>query len=267
MKVNSRHPERRDAAKKCRGGMRLPQSVWGNAHSKHFRGGIRSALRGVDMMDRISGQLERYMDLLSARQKLVASNIANADTPGYQTQDIDFHRSFRTRRLPDAENSGGGRIGHQKRRQQRQPGPRVAPAGGERAALSGGVGSAARANPARCVRPSRRVKAHESVFRPFGERIGHGGAARRAPNCWWKTWPTPKPPARPRAARIAARTRFSRAAPVASPFSSVFQHASGRLRHRRSCVGHRHRRAANRSAVICPDIRMRTKTAMWRFPR
>jgi len=30
------------------------------------------------------------MDLLSARQKLVASNIANADTPGYKTKDIDF---------------------------------------------------------------------------------------------------------------------------------------------------------------------------------
>ncbi len=35
------------------------------------------------------------MDLLSARQKLVASNIANADTPGYQTQDIDFQSEFR----------------------------------------------------------------------------------------------------------------------------------------------------------------------------
>ena len=42
------------------------------------------------MLDRLAGQLERYMDLLSARQKLVASNIANADTPGYHTQDIDF---------------------------------------------------------------------------------------------------------------------------------------------------------------------------------
>ena len=30
------------------------------------------------------------MTLLSTRQKTVASNIANADTPGYKTQDIDF---------------------------------------------------------------------------------------------------------------------------------------------------------------------------------
>lgn len=34
------------------------------------------------------------MDLLSARQKLVASNIANADTPGYRTQDVDFQFEF-----------------------------------------------------------------------------------------------------------------------------------------------------------------------------
>src|SRR3954449_4006789 len=44
----------------------------------------------TSMLDPIAGQLERYMDLLSARQRLVASNIANADTPGYHTRDIDF---------------------------------------------------------------------------------------------------------------------------------------------------------------------------------
>jgi flagellar basal-body rod protein FlgB len=34
------------------------------------------------------------MTLLSDRQKLVASNIANADTPGYRTQDINFRTEF-----------------------------------------------------------------------------------------------------------------------------------------------------------------------------
>ena len=47
------------------------------------------------MLDQVAGQLERYMDLLSTRQKLVASNIANADTPGYHTQDLDFQAEFR----------------------------------------------------------------------------------------------------------------------------------------------------------------------------
>jgi flagellar basal-body rod protein FlgB len=42
------------------------------------------------MLDPIASQLERYMTLLSTRQTLVASNIANADTPGYKTKDIDF---------------------------------------------------------------------------------------------------------------------------------------------------------------------------------
>jgi flagellar basal-body rod protein FlgB len=47
------------------------------------------------MLDAIAGQLERYMDFLSARQKLVAGNIANADTPGYRTEDVDFQSAFR----------------------------------------------------------------------------------------------------------------------------------------------------------------------------
>lgn len=34
------------------------------------------------------------MDLISMRQKLVASNIANADTPGYHTRDLDFQSSL-----------------------------------------------------------------------------------------------------------------------------------------------------------------------------
>ena len=34
------------------------------------------------------------MDLLSARQKLVASKIAIADTPGYKAKDIDFQFEF-----------------------------------------------------------------------------------------------------------------------------------------------------------------------------
>jgi flagellar basal-body rod protein FlgB len=46
------------------------------------------------MFQGITANLERYMDLLSARQKMVASNIANADTPGYHTQDVDFQFEF-----------------------------------------------------------------------------------------------------------------------------------------------------------------------------
>ncbi len=37
-----------------------------------------------------SGLLERYLDLAAFRQGLVAGNIANIDTPGYRTRDINF---------------------------------------------------------------------------------------------------------------------------------------------------------------------------------
>ena len=46
------------------------------------------------MVERVAADTERYMSLLSVRQKLVASNIANADTPGYHTKDINFQEEF-----------------------------------------------------------------------------------------------------------------------------------------------------------------------------
>ena len=42
------------------------------------------------MLENAGVGIERYMNLLSASQKLVSSNIANVDTPGYKTKDIDF---------------------------------------------------------------------------------------------------------------------------------------------------------------------------------
>jgi flagellar basal-body rod protein FlgB len=47
------------------------------------------------VIDSLSDSLEQYMNVTSLRQKLVASNIANADTPGYKTQDVDFQTSLR----------------------------------------------------------------------------------------------------------------------------------------------------------------------------
>ena len=46
------------------------------------------------MIDRLTEGIEQYMNVLAARQRLVASNIANADTPGYTSQDIDFEFEF-----------------------------------------------------------------------------------------------------------------------------------------------------------------------------
>lgn len=42
----------------------------------------------------LADRVNTYMDLLASRQRLVVSNIANADTPDYRTQDIDFQFEF-----------------------------------------------------------------------------------------------------------------------------------------------------------------------------
>jgi len=59
-------------------------------YSGHLRVRNLSCIWFPAMLSPLTGQLERYMDVLSARQRLVASNIANADTPGYRTVDLDF---------------------------------------------------------------------------------------------------------------------------------------------------------------------------------
>lgn len=38
----------------------------------------------------MGNRLEGFLDVVAKREQLVASNIANIDTPGYRTKDIDF---------------------------------------------------------------------------------------------------------------------------------------------------------------------------------
>ena len=45
--------------------------------------------------------LTRALDLTSLRQRVVSENIANIDTPGYQTRDIDFAAEFKRALNPD----------------------------------------------------------------------------------------------------------------------------------------------------------------------
>jgi len=49
-------------------------------------------------LDLFEGQtlnaIESYMGRLSERQQIVASNLANIDTPGYKTKDITFHATM-----------------------------------------------------------------------------------------------------------------------------------------------------------------------------
>ena len=50
------------------------------------------------MLDRLTASLDfqgQALSLRSERQRLIASNIANADTPGYVARDMDFSASLR----------------------------------------------------------------------------------------------------------------------------------------------------------------------------
>lgn len=44
---------------------------------------------------RLSDQLARYLDLAVTETKLIASNMANVDTPGYQSQGFEFEAEMR----------------------------------------------------------------------------------------------------------------------------------------------------------------------------
>ncbi len=48
------------------------------------------------MLDTNAVTLERFMDVLALRQRVAASNIANADTPGYRAREVDFDWHMRT---------------------------------------------------------------------------------------------------------------------------------------------------------------------------
>ena len=41
-------------------------------------------------LDRITNLLSQFLDVQSRRAQIVSSNLANADTPGYQAQELDF---------------------------------------------------------------------------------------------------------------------------------------------------------------------------------
>jgi flagellar basal-body rod protein FlgB len=50
---------------------------------------------GFSKMDKSLKILEKIMDICSYRQKILASNIANADTPNYKAKDIDFQSELK----------------------------------------------------------------------------------------------------------------------------------------------------------------------------
>ena len=49
----------------------------------------------VDKLDQLFGFQEQALRLRSQRHQLLASNIANADTPSYKARDFDFSAALR----------------------------------------------------------------------------------------------------------------------------------------------------------------------------
>ena len=69
------------------------------------------------MLNRLTDALDfqgQALQLRSERQRLIASNIANADTPGYVARDMDFAKSLRaaTAALPTASALAATAAGH-----------------------------------------------------------------------------------------------------------------------------------------------------------
>ena len=49
----------------------------------------------MSWLDPVTNQLEGYLKLTTLRENLVASNVANIDTPHYKTVDINFEGALR----------------------------------------------------------------------------------------------------------------------------------------------------------------------------
>ncbi len=58
--------------------------------------GVEQSQSGISDADRITGLLARYLEVQSRRAQLVAGNLANADTPGYEAQELDFEQFLQT---------------------------------------------------------------------------------------------------------------------------------------------------------------------------
>ena len=65
------------------------------------------------MIDRLTSQLDFQSEALvlrAERQRVIASNIANADTPGYKARDFDFAQALRNATAGGQDNGLGGPV-------------------------------------------------------------------------------------------------------------------------------------------------------------
>jgi flagellar basal-body rod protein FlgB len=58
-------------------------------------GGCNPSVGAGDVLDITMRAIQSSLDGLSARQRIIAQNVANADTPGYLAGKVDFESSLR----------------------------------------------------------------------------------------------------------------------------------------------------------------------------
>lgn len=64
--------------------------------------GLSGTMGGSMIGTSMSEALGRFLDVNVARYKLVTSNLANIDTPGYRTRDLDFRAEVRRAATKDS---------------------------------------------------------------------------------------------------------------------------------------------------------------------
>ncbi len=133
------------------------------------------------MLENVGAGIEQYMNLVSARQKLVASNIANADTPGYQTKDIDFESELQNQMSgskPNVIEVSGLKNKNDGNNVDMDREARLLAENALRFSVASQPGARARSAPS--APPSKReARAREPLFQLSSQRVGNGGAAPR----------------------------------------------------------------------------------------
>lgn len=61
----------------------------------------------INRLDELLNFHQQALNLRGLRQQVLASNIANADTPGYKARDIDFAAALKTALAQPAAGAGG----------------------------------------------------------------------------------------------------------------------------------------------------------------
>jgi flagellar basal-body rod protein FlgB len=64
-------------------------------------------------IDALTDSLSHFLDVDVARYKLIATNLANVDTPGYHTRDLDFRAELRRAATEDSGPGDSGMEGGQ----------------------------------------------------------------------------------------------------------------------------------------------------------